>query len=184
VAPPASRVGFAAAPHRQVVAHRRRQRHRFEQVAKVTEGVGLKQVQVVGGAEGRPTPADAFDRDHHDLAQRVDHALAQLVGAGQEFAPDRVVQRCARIDEGFGFEALRAQPLDMGLPARHRELLVEPAVDTQCTHALDLDAAGTETGLRQQARRLRAGKRRRGRRWCGSCAAAAAAAGRGGHRGR
>jgi hypothetical protein len=101
----------------QVLAHLRTDGHLAQQRAVVAEGVAAQQLQVGRRLLGVVV---LVHRDHDDLAQRVGHPLAQLVGRrGQPVQVLRlhdavVVDRVA--DGRFG----------------HRELLGQPGRCTQC----------------------------------------------------
>ena len=121
---PATAVGLAIAAHVQEIAHRRRERHLLEQGAEIAEGIGAHDIQIIADRKRRPGRIHTIDRDHQDLRQRKDHALAQLVGARQEGSPDGVVEGTRIEDQRGVVISLRFQPLHMARAKRHRKLFV------------------------------------------------------------
>ena len=181
------RIGLLVAQVREVDAHDRARRHRFEQRAVVAERMLAEQVDVVGEAVADVGDGAAFSGYDDDLRQRVLHTLPQLVRCRNRLLPERVLHE--------GEVGAEQQHVVVGLhigqvggPGQ-RELLVDPAAETERLYAGDLGFGGTEARLHQEARcfirrrwrhgrgsgcRSRDGRGRRGR-WSGRRAAATGA---------
>ena len=133
---------------RQPIAHRRRQRHFFQQRAVVAEGIGSQQV-VVGRV------ADGIDVAHHeDLAEPPGNPLPQLVRAGDRLLPERFDG--VLVGEVVDVHALRLQAEHVRVVrgARQRELVVDPVAVAARGQRHRLDFGRAERGLVEEARRF------------------------------
>ena len=146
-----------------------------------------EQVDVVGEAVADVGDGAAFGGYDDDLRQRVLHTLPQLVRCRNRLLPERVLHE--------GEVGAEQQHVVVGLhigqvggPGQ-RELLVDPAAETERLYTGDVGFGGTEARLHQEARcfirrrwrhgdgsgcRSRDGRWRRGR-WSGRRAAATGA---------
>ena len=89
---------FLVAEHRQVHAHRRVQRHVFQQSSIVAQRIARQQVVEIGRGIGEVLQR-ADLRHHEDLRQRPGHALAQLVAALQGVVEPFLHARCVQLAE-------------------------------------------------------------------------------------
>jgi hypothetical protein len=169
------------------LAHRGMQRHRFEQIAVVAEGVAREGVVVVPQREGLEHEGGVAVRHHLHLRQRERDALAQLVivgergvaGIGQLRGMDEVGLKPRLLVHALGL----ADPLQIRQLQRSRrgELFLQPRLDAELAQARNVLRAAAIGRLIEQACGLLV--RRFHRRWgfetvCKDLAQAATGAGR------